>query len=129
MNGPRAGALIGDRVLDISAASPFLPSTIDEILRRGLIPQVKNLVDNASELGREHFLPAGPLELYPPVIMPGKVICLGLNYKGHAREQGREPPHHPMLFAKATTSLNGPYNDIVIKPGVENVDAEAELAG
>ncbi len=127
-DGPRAGALIGNRVLDISATSPFLPSSIDEILRRGFIPQVKNLVDNASELGREHFLPAGQLELYPPVIMPGKVICLGLNYEQHAREQKREPPVRPMLFAKAVTALTGPYDDIVIRPGVENVDAEAELA-
>jgi 2-keto-4-pentenoate hydratase/2-oxohepta-3-ene-1,7-dioic acid hydratase in catechol pathway len=126
--GPRAGALIGDRVLDIGAASPFLPDSIDEILRRGLIPQVKNLVDNASELEREHFLPAGSLELYPPVMQPGKIICLGLNYERHAREQNREPPSSPMLFAKAQTALTGPYDDIVIRPGVENVDAEAELA-
>jgi 2-keto-4-pentenoate hydratase/2-oxohepta-3-ene-1,7-dioic acid hydratase in catechol pathway len=126
--GPRAGALIGDRVLDIGAADPLLPSSIDKILRRGLMPQVKNLVDNASELGREHFLPAGSIELYPPVLAPGKVVCLGLNYEKHAAEQGREPPPRPMLFSKAQTALNGPYNDIVIRPGVENVDAEAELA-
>lgn len=127
-DGPRAGALIGDRVLDIGAASPFLPASIDDILRRGLIPQLKNLVDNAAELDRKHFLPAGSLELYPPVMTPGKVICLGLNYEQHAREQGRESPPRPMLFAKATTALTGPYDDIVIRPGVENVDAEAELA-
>jgi len=127
-DGPRAGALIGDRVLDISAADSLLPPSIDEILRRGLIPQVRNLVDNASELDREHFLQAGTLELYPPVLMPGKIICLGLNYERHAREQGHEPPSRPMLFAKAVTALTGPYDDIVIRPGVENVDAEAELA-
>jgi 2-keto-4-pentenoate hydratase/2-oxohepta-3-ene-1,7-dioic acid hydratase in catechol pathway len=127
-DGPRAGALIGDRVLDIGAADPSLPASVDEILRRGLIPQVKNLVDNAADLDREHFLRAGDLELYPPVLSPGKIICLGLNYEQHAREQGREPPDSPMLFAKAVTALTGPYDDIVIRPGVENVDAEAELA-
>jgi 2,4-diketo-3-deoxy-L-fuconate hydrolase len=126
--GPRAGALIGDLVLDIGAADPLLPASVDEILRRGLIHRVRNLVDNAAEIDREHFLQAGQLELYPPVISPGKIICLGLNYRGHALEQGREPPSRPMLFAKAVTALNGPYDDIVIRPGVENVDAEAELA-
>jgi 2-keto-4-pentenoate hydratase/2-oxohepta-3-ene-1,7-dioic acid hydratase in catechol pathway len=126
--GPRAGALIGDRVLDINAASQFLPASVDDILRRGLLPQVKNLVDNAAELDREFFLPAGELELYPPVTMPGKIICLGLNYERHAREQDREPPARPMLFAKAVSALNGPYDDIVIRPGVDRVDAEAELA-
>ena len=127
-DGPRAGALIGDRVLDIGAADPLLPSSVDEILRHGLMPQARNLIDNAAELDKEHFLQAGPLELYPPVLMPGKIICLGLNYAQHALEQNRKPPVHPMLFAKAVTALNGPYDDIVIKPGVENVDAEAELA-
>ena len=44
------------------------------------------------------------------------------------REQGREPPAHPIIFAKSPTALSGPYDDIVIRPGVEDVDAEAELA-
>jgi 2-keto-4-pentenoate hydratase/2-oxohepta-3-ene-1,7-dioic acid hydratase in catechol pathway len=127
-DGPRAGALIGDRVLDIGAAGRSLPSSVDEILRRGLIPEVKNLVDNAAELDRELFLRAGDLELYPPVLHPGKIICLGLNYAKHAREQDRKPPADPMLFSKAVTALSGPYDDIVIRPGVESVDAEAELA-
>jgi 2-keto-4-pentenoate hydratase/2-oxohepta-3-ene-1,7-dioic acid hydratase in catechol pathway len=127
-DGPRAGALIGNRVLDIGEADPSLPHSIDKILRRGLIPQVKNLVDTASELDRKHLHPAESLELYPPVVSPGKIICLGLNYLDHAKEQDREPPSHPMLFAKAVTALTGPYDDIVIRPGVENVDAEAELA-
>jgi 2,4-diketo-3-deoxy-L-fuconate hydrolase len=126
--GPRAGALIGDLVLDLASASPLLTPSIDEILRGGLLSQAENVVDNAAEIGREHFLPAASLELYPPVLTPGKIICLGLNYAGHAREQGREPPPHPMIFAKAVTALTGPYDDIVIRPGVENVDAEAELA-
>lgn len=127
-DGPRAGALIGDLVIDLPSAVPFLPGTVDGILCRGLLPQVRNIVDNAAELDREHLLPAASLELYPPVLKPGKIVCLGLNYAGHAREQGREPPGHPILFAKAPTALGGPYDDIVIRPGVEDVDAEAELA-
>jgi 2-keto-4-pentenoate hydratase/2-oxohepta-3-ene-1,7-dioic acid hydratase in catechol pathway len=126
--GPRAGALIGERVLDLCAAVPFLPETVDAILCRGLLPQVRNIVDNAAEIDRGHFLPAASLDLYPPVLRPGKIVCLGLNYAGHAREQGREPPDRPIIFAKAPTALSGPYDDIVIRPGVEEVDAEAELA-
>jgi 2-keto-4-pentenoate hydratase/2-oxohepta-3-ene-1,7-dioic acid hydratase in catechol pathway len=126
--GPCTGAVIGDSVLDISAALPFLPKRIEEILRRGLLPEVQNLVDNASEIDRMHFKPYKEVSLYPPVPEPSKVICLGLNYAGHAREQNKKPPLHPMLFAKAPSALAGPYDDIVIRPGVENVDAEAELA-
>lgn len=126
--GPRIGAVIGDMVLDINAVQPFLPRSIEEILLRGLLPEVQNLVDNASELDRSHFAPVGEASLYPPVPRPSKIICLGLNYEGHAREQNREPPPHPILFSKAPSALTGPFDDIVIRPGVDSVDAEAELA-
>lgn len=101
---------------------------MEEILRRGLLPEVQNLVDNAAEIERVHFKPFDTDSLYPPVPKPSKIICLGLNYADHAREQKKEPPDSPMLFAKAPSALNGPFDDIVIREGVENVDAEAELA-
>lgn len=125
---PRTGALIGDRVLDISSADSFLPMRIEEILHRGLLPEILNIVDNAWTLGREHFLPPEEVDLFPPVPLPGKIVCLGLSYASHAGEQGREPPDHPVLFAKAPTALSGPFDDILIPPGVEDVDAEAEVA-
>jgi 2,4-diketo-3-deoxy-L-fuconate hydrolase len=126
--GPRTGAVIGDMVLDINAALPSLPRSIEEILLKGLLPAVQNLVDNASELDRSHFAPVAGAALYPPVPRPSKIICLGLNYAGHAREQGKEPPPHPILFSKAPSALTGPFDDIVVRPGVDSVDAEAELA-
>lgn len=127
-NGPRAGAVIGNMILELNAVQRFLPESIDEIIRRGLLPQVQNLVDNAAEYRRKHFKPFDETDLYPPVLRPGKIICLGLNYEGHAREQKKDPPPHPILFAKAPTALTGPFDDIVIRPGAEHVDAEAELA-
>ncbi|UCF04932.1 MAG: fumarylacetoacetate hydrolase family protein [bacterium] len=126
--GSQPGAVIGDTILALHKAQPFLPDSIEEILRRGLLPEVQNLVDNASELEREHFRPVRGTALYPPVSRPSKIICLGLNYEGHAREQKRDPPPHPILFAKAPSALSGPFDDIEIRSGVENVDAEAELA-
>ncbi len=124
----RTGIVIGDRVLDIKSAQEFLPSSLEEILRRGLLPAIKNLADNAANLPRSHFHMLEDLQVYPPVTRPGKIICLGRNYPSHAREQGLQPPATPTLFSKAPTSLNGPYDHIVIRPGVEMVDAEAELA-
>lgn len=126
--GPRAGAVIGNMILDLNAAQPFLPQSIDENIRRGLLPEVQNLVDNASEYDRDRFEPFEETALYPPVLRPSKIICLGLNYEGHVREQKKEPPSRPILFAKAPSALTGPFDDIVIRAGVENVDAEAELA-
>jgi 2,4-didehydro-3-deoxy-L-rhamnonate hydrolase len=58
---------------------------------------------------------------------PGKIVCVGLNYRDHAQEQGVELPEAPLLFAKFTTSLIGPGDAIVIPPAVTKCDYEAEL--
>ena len=62
-----------------------------------------------------------------PIERPGKIICVGLNYKDHAEEQGVDLPTAPLLFAKFTTSLIGPGEAIVIPPLVTQCDYEAEL--
>jgi 2-keto-4-pentenoate hydratase/2-oxohepta-3-ene-1,7-dioic acid hydratase in catechol pathway len=62
-----------------------------------------------------------------PIPRPGKIVCVGLNYKDHAEEQGVELPASPLLFAKFTTSLIGPGDPIVIPPVVTKCDYEAEL--
>ena len=58
---------------------------------------------------------------------PGKIVCVGLNYRDHAEEQGAELPAAPLLFAKFTTALIGPGDPIVIPSGVTRCDYEAEL--
>jgi 2-keto-4-pentenoate hydratase/2-oxohepta-3-ene-1,7-dioic acid hydratase in catechol pathway len=63
----------------------------------------------------------------PPFARPGKIVCVGLNYKDHAEEQGVELPAAPLFFAKYTTSLIGPGEPIVIPPVVTKADYEAEL--
>jgi len=62
-----------------------------------------------------------------PIPRPGKIVCVGLNYRDHAAEQGAELPEAPLLFAKFTTSLIGPGDAIVIPPAVTKCDYEAEL--
>ena len=62
-----------------------------------------------------------------PIDRPGKIICVGLNYRDHAEEQGVELPKAPLFFAKYTTSLIGPGDPIVIPSVVEQCDYEAEL--
>ena len=62
-----------------------------------------------------------------PIPRPGKIVCVGLNYKDHAEEQGVELPAAPLLFAKFTTSLIGPGEPIVIPSNVTKCDYEAEL--
>jgi 2,4-diketo-3-deoxy-L-fuconate hydrolase len=62
-----------------------------------------------------------------PIDRPGKIVCVGLNYRDHAEEQGAELPEEPLLFAKWPNALIGPGDPIVIPPLVEKCDYEAEL--
>ena len=62
-----------------------------------------------------------------PIDRPGKIVCVGMNYRAHAEEQNRTPPDHPILFAKWASSLIGPGEPIVL-PGISSaIDHEAEL--
>jgi 2,4-didehydro-3-deoxy-L-rhamnonate hydrolase len=63
-----------------------------------------------------------------PVARPSKIICIGLNYRDHAAETGASAPVEPVLFFKATTSLAGPNDPVVIPKGAHKVDWEVELA-
>ena len=62
-----------------------------------------------------------------PIQRPGKIVCVGLNYRDHAEEQGVDLPKAPLFFAKYTTSLIGPGDPIVIPSVVQECDYEAEL--
>ena len=62
-----------------------------------------------------------------PIKRPGKVICVGLNYRDHAEEQGVQLPERPLLFAKWPTALTGPGDPIVLPSISAQVDYEAEL--
>lgn len=62
------------------------------------------------------------------VARPSKIVCIGLNYRDHARETGAQIPTEPILFAKATSSLCGPFDDLRIPPGSTKSDWEVELA-
>ena len=64
----------------------------------------------------------------PSLARPGKIICVGLNYRDHARETGLATPEQPLLFAKWPTAVIGPGEPIVIPPWSTQVDYEAELA-
>ncbi|MFI7446077.1 fumarylacetoacetate hydrolase family protein [Nonomuraea sp. NPDC049714] len=66
---------------------------------------------------------------YAPVVpRPGKIVCVGLNYRNHILEMGRELPRHPTLFAKYAEALIGADDEIRLPPESGQVDWEAELA-
>jgi acylpyruvate hydrolase len=67
-------------------------------------------------------------DLAPVVPRPPKIVCLGMNYRSHVEEMGREAPSHPTLFAKYARSLIGPRDPIELPPESDSVDWEVELA-
>ncbi len=69
-----------------------------------------------------------PVRLGSPIAKPGKIICVGLNYKDHAEESNMPLPKEPILFFKATSSLVGPNDDLVIPKNSVKTDWEVELA-
>lgn len=62
-----------------------------------------------------------------PIARPGKLICIGLNYSDHAKESGMPIPTEPIIFLKASNTVVGPYDDVLIPRGSTKTDWEAEL--
>jgi acylpyruvate hydrolase len=73
-------------------------------------------------------LPLEEADFAPVVPKPSKIVCLGLNYRAHIEEMGRELPAYPTLFAKYAVSLIGARDPIVLPPESQAVDWEVELA-
>ena len=70
----------------------------------------------------------GAVRVGAPVGRPGKFMAIGLNYSDHARDTGAAIPEQPIVFAKATSCINGPYDDVVLPSNYATVDHEVELA-
>ena len=78
--------------------------------------------------GMGHSLrPLGQKRPHAPVT-PGKIICIGRNYRAHAAEHGAEVPSEPLLFLKPPSAVVGPGDAIVLPPESSRVEHEAELA-
>jgi 2-keto-4-pentenoate hydratase/2-oxohepta-3-ene-1,7-dioic acid hydratase in catechol pathway len=72
--------------------------------------------------------PAGDVERWgAPVARPGKVVCIGLNYRDHAAESSMPTPDEPVVFFKAPNTVIGPYDDVLLPIGGHKTDWEVEL--
>jgi 2-keto-4-pentenoate hydratase/2-oxohepta-3-ene-1,7-dioic acid hydratase in catechol pathway len=111
---PRIGALDGDTVRDAGPAGP-----------RGFVPSPEAWASIDAAAGESHRL--DDVQMLPPVV-PTKVICIGINYRTHAAESGRDLPEVPVLFAKHPSALIGHGADIVLPREETRPDFEGELA-
>jgi 2-keto-4-pentenoate hydratase/2-oxohepta-3-ene-1,7-dioic acid hydratase (catechol pathway) len=83
----------------------------------------------AAASGASHPLNSIDPQRWAPVVPhPGKILCVGLNYRNHILEMGRTLPEHPTYFAKFPEALVGPFDDVELPPVSDAVDWEGELA-
>ncbi|XP_026984778.1 fumarylacetoacetate hydrolase domain-containing protein 2A isoform X1 [Sagmatias obliquidens] len=73
-------------------------------------------------------LPRSEVTFLAPVTRPDKVVCVGMNYVDHCKEQNVPVPKEPIIFSKFSSSIVGPYDEVVLPPESQEVDWEVELA-
>lgn len=118
-----AGAAPRDMVETIQRGGAWLKDL--SVIAKGVQKHAAN--GSGGALG-ELVHPLADVKLRAPVARPGKIVCVGLNYADHAREQGIEPPSSPVFFLKSCNTVSGPGDPVVIPPNSEQVDYEAEFA-
>ncbi|HEX9792643.1 MAG TPA: fumarylacetoacetate hydrolase family protein [Planctomycetota bacterium] len=136
---PRRGLLLaGGEVLDLEAASVPVPADPRDawllgsptlLGARELLEQLSADRERLAAL-RKSGVVLDPEEarLLAPVPRPGKLICIGLNYRDHAEESGMPIPERPLVFSKWPSCLIGPDDAIELPHNSDQVDYEAELA-
>jgi 2-keto-4-pentenoate hydratase/2-oxohepta-3-ene-1,7-dioic acid hydratase in catechol pathway len=110
-----------DRLWDLSGITPDIDGVF---LSSGGVDRVRAAL---AEGGLPEVDPSG-LRIGAPVARPGKVVCIGLNYRDHAEETGATIPTRPVVFMKDAGTVVGPYDEVLIPRGSVKTDWEVELA-
>ncbi len=84
-------------------------------------------VGNAYDAGELREIDVAGERIGAPIARPGAIVCIGVNYAAHAAETGATPPPEPVVFYKASNTLVGPYDDLLLPREGTKVDWEVEL--
>jgi acylpyruvate hydrolase len=113
-------------ILDLNKVDPLLPADLLLLLRAGA-----SALDQAHEAlalaEPESWIPASEVTLLAPLPHPGKILCVGHNYKGHIGIGRAQLPEFPDLFCKTANTITGPGQPVRIPALSSQVDYEAEL--
>jgi len=118
-DGTRLGLRTDEGILDLTETLGV--TDVGELLAR------PDLVTRVAEASGPTIDP-GDVRLAAPIRRPGKIICVGLNYHDHCREQGLQPPTYPMLFSKFANAVADPGASVTRPAATEKLDLECELA-
>ena len=126
----RIGAFVGDgQIADLTPSVLPMGLSAAEILRcYDLDIDFITPATEAINSGMLPILDRDDVRIEAPVPRPGKIICIGLNYRDHVEESGAEIPKAPLIFSKFVTCVAAAGGPIVLPIGSEQVDYEAELA-
>lgn len=111
------GKVVGGKIAPIT-----VPLDMNEIISSWEIYKKEFCESDAKE-----FYSMRDVKLCAPVARPGKIFAIGLNYADHIEESKMETPTKQVWFTKAQTSINGPYDDVLIAKNGKYVDYEVEL--
>jgi 2-keto-4-pentenoate hydratase/2-oxohepta-3-ene-1,7-dioic acid hydratase in catechol pathway len=118
----------GTALLGVVTPGGVIPTSVAaaDFYARGLsaLPELKAAAQNATATGIQH---ESALTLAPVVPNPGKILCVGLNYRKHAAESNMAVPAFPVLFSKFNNAIAAPGEDVPVPSDWAQVDYEAEL--
>ena len=122
----RLGVLVntGESIADLNRADASMPNNMLEFLRGDFWAKARAVAANPPA---SCVVKASSVRLGAPVPRPGQIVCVGLNYKDHADEQGHAYPEAPLLFGKSPMAVVGPNDNVVYPDGVTQLDYEVEL--
>ncbi|XP_036162672.1 fumarylacetoacetate hydrolase domain-containing protein 2A isoform X2 [Myotis myotis] len=127
LTGPHLGLESGNGggVINLNAFDPTLPKTMVEFLEQG---ESTLSVARRALAAQLPVLPRTEVTFLAPVTRPDKVVCVGMNYVDHCKEQNVPVPKEPIIFSKFASSIVGPYDEVILPPESQEVDWEVELA-
>ena len=135
-DGLKLGVRTDRGVIDVAAAQAALgasgqaaPESVDDVIAGGeaALAALSDLVGRADAAEADWLLDESSLTLGPAVPNPGKIICVGLNYRKHAEESGAAIPESPVLFSKFSNTVAAPGEDVPLPDSATQYDYEVEL--
>lgn len=99
------------------------PQDLKQLIESGV-----SVDDIKSKIGGLKSVNVADVEILAPITEPQKILCVGLNYKGHCDEQNKPYPKEPMFFSKFASTLVGPFGNVIAHKISDSIDWEVELA-
>ncbi len=122
-DGAGVGVVLGEEVADIRRVAPHLSPNIADLLAGG--QEAADAIARA--VARAPRLQLAEVRLRAPIRRPAKILGIGLNYRDHAAETGREPPKVQTWFNKQVSAINDPFAPVCLPAVSAALDYEAEL--